>query len=34
VASGIKSFAAGTGGGMMKRMHAGRAANPACAWRN
>ena len=24
--SGIKSFAAGTGGGMMKRMHAGRAA--------
>ena len=25
-ASGIKSFAAGTGGGMMKRMHAGRAA--------
>ncbi len=23
---GIKSFAAGTGGGMMKRMHAGRAA--------
>jgi 2-methylcitrate dehydratase PrpD len=25
-ASGTKSFAAGTGGGMMKRMHAGRAA--------
>jgi 2-methylcitrate dehydratase PrpD len=25
-ASGIKSFAAGTGGGMMKRMHCGRAA--------
>jgi 2-methylcitrate dehydratase PrpD len=25
-ASGIKSFAAGTGGGMMKRMHAGRPA--------
>ena len=25
-ASGVKSFAAGTGGGMMKRMHAGRAA--------
>ena len=25
-ASGIKSFAAGTGGGMMKRMHAGRSA--------
>ena len=25
-ASGIKSFAAGSGGGMMKRMHAGRAA--------
>jgi len=25
-ASGIKSFAAGTGGGMMKRMHAGRAS--------
>jgi 2-methylcitrate dehydratase PrpD len=24
--SGIKSFAAGTGGGMMKRMHAGRSA--------
>lgn len=25
-ASGVKSYAAGTGGGMMKRMHAGRAA--------
>lgn len=29
VACGIKSYAAGTGGGMMKRMHAGRAAESA-----